>query len=138
MAEMDAKKFAAHRAGAHSMEHTYFTSASDAASDAVNAERAYLPFLKATSLPGAGIQIVEVLALVDFLRDQFPEEAATYQIAHTVRTINRLLYSALEAIDALADRKVADIVTLGFTGPNLNPWTAVEDRIAYVKAKADE
>ncbi len=89
---------------------------------------------RAVSLTDAAIQIAESINLLDLTIDGISDDAMTYQAKAQVRALNRLLYSALGAVDAAADRKIADIVpSPSFTNHNLNPWTPVEDRIRSVK-----
>lgn len=79
---------------------------------------------EATSLPGAAIQIAVALIELNFLADQLPDEAQTYQTGKQVRAITRLLHSAMVTVDAFAGEgeKLADNVEPRFPALGEVPW----------------
>lgn len=129
---LQSRSGAARRAKKLSAE-TYLDHAAEHVSDEVYALRDMIASVKATSLAGAAVQLAEALARVDMVWDQFPQEAETYRIKQDVRVINRLLYSVLDLVDGLAERKLAEIVTPDFGSPYLNPWVPVEARCGELK-----
>lgn len=131
--DLQVRASAAKRAKKLSAE-TYLDHAAEHSTDEIYALRDMIASVKATSLAGAAIQVAEALARVDMVWDQFPQEAETYRIKQDVRVINRLLYSVLDLVDGLAERKLAEIVTPEFGSPYLNPWVPVEARCGKLKA----
>lgn len=91
-------------------------------------QRNALSCLKATSLAGAALQIVEAMNIVDLAWNSVAEGDDTIQLDRDKRAIERLLFSALNAVERLAGLRVDDIVSPSFVGRNLDPWLSVEDQ----------
>lgn len=105
---------------------TYFKHAAQDASDIVNVLRDTISVVKATTPAGAAIQIAEALARLDLLGDG--------SNSGDLRAVHRLLYSALDVVDGLADRKLADNVTPDYDNRHVDPWRPVEQRLAEIGA----
>lgn len=103
---------------------TYFKHAAEDASDIVNVLRDAISVAKATTPAGAAIQIAEAIARLDLLDDGSESSER--------RAVHRLLYSALDVVDGLADQKLANMVTLDYDNRHLDPWRPVEQRLASI------
>lgn len=134
-ADLDARSGDAGRAGKLSAE-TYLSNTAKHVTDEIYALRDALSFVKATSLAGAAIQIVEALLLADRVWDQFPKEHETLQLERDARSIDRLLYSALDAIERLTGQKIEDVVGDDYVSRHCNPWLPVEGRCKELTTRA--
>lgn len=111
----------------------YLDAAAKHSADEIDSLRDMLSLVKAKNLSGAAVHIVEAINRVAILFDDIPEDDRTDERDRELRTINRLLYSAFDVVDGVADRKFADIVTPDFASPHCNPWTPVDDRCDELK-----
>ncbi|MBM0205670.1 hypothetical protein JNW90_23645 [Micromonospora sp. STR1s_5] len=107
---------------------TYFKEAAENASDIVNVLRDAISVVKATTPAGAAIQIAEAIARLDLLGDGSENGE--------LRAVHRLLYSALDVVDGLADQKLAENVTPDYDNCHVDPWRPVEQRLAEIGASS--
>jgi hypothetical protein len=103
----------------------YFKNAAEDASDIVNVLRDTLCVVMATTLAGAAVQIAEAIARLDLLGEGSESSE--------LRAVHRLLYSALDVVGGLADRKLAEVVTPDFDNRHIDPWRPVEERLAPIE-----
>lgn len=98
--------------------------------------RAALSAHRARSLAGCLCQIAQAGVLADDLFDLI--EKPELEARRIVRLIERLHYSIAMHLEGLAGMTVEDAGMDGFMAPNLNPWTACEERMAWVRGKNAE
>jgi hypothetical protein len=89
---------------------------------------------KATTLAGASIHIAGALIRFARLLDLYEDVEETYELKKERRTVERLLYSALDVVDGFADQKL-ELTIPHLANSHLNPWTPVEQRIARIDAE---
>lgn len=99
-----------------------FQEAADHEQDRSLALRALLSTVQATSVEGAVMQLAETIAVVDLVRDAYPEDAFDYEAKQKFRTINRLLFSALAAVDAASKAPLATVHNSHFGTKQCDPW----------------
>ncbi len=132
---LDSRHTKAKMAGKVSSE-SYLEDARKHAYDEICAQRSALSFLKATSLTGAALQIVEALNVSDLIWNNIPESSDFPRLDEYQREIERLLFSALGIVESVASQRVEDIVTRGYACCNTNPWLAPEDRCEEMMTEA--
>lgn len=103
--------------------------------DRIDTLRAALACYRATSTEGAAIQIAEALTLVDLIWDQYPRDEESYEVKNQFRTLNRLLYSAFAAIDAVTPQKTATLIGHLEDSAWRSPFVEVDDALAFLDAK---
>jgi len=119
-------KLATQRSEKNLVATIYLETAASHAEDEQEMLREMLSIVKASSLAGAAIQIARAISLVDTICACSDE--SYLQVRGDVRAINRLLFSALDVVDARADRRLSETVSVLFGNPHLNPWVPVEER----------
>ncbi|MBU1402521.1 MAG: hypothetical protein KKC90_15775 [Alphaproteobacteria bacterium] len=101
--------------------------------DRVDTLRAAISQHKATSLEGAAVQIAEALVVADFLNEWVREDALDgSEVSHAqrdYRALQRLLFSALDVVEAATGRKMADLGLQAFRNPSLSPWVQADDKL---------
>lgn len=97
------------------------------------AVRGMLAAVKAETLEGAAIQLSCALALVDEFRGSDSESTGS-----DGRAVQRLLYSALHAIDRHCDRPLKETFGSGVFSPNLDPWRSFEERFAATHPRSED
>jgi hypothetical protein len=118
-----AKKLSRQTYGEHRVAHTI---------DEIDALRMALSLAQATTLDGALIQVAEATSVADMIRDMFPEDAETYRVKATFRTLDRLLYSARHALERLSNNKLEELVSDVFSSPHLSPFVTVDEALAMI------
>lgn len=113
---------------------SYYRRAVMHAGDETEALRSAITFTEASSLVGAGVQIIEALNILDAMPGDFPDARVEARIDAKCRILTRLLYSVIRVVDAHSAIKLEDVVD-ELLSPQLNPWTPVEDRITALEAK---
>lgn len=127
--EHAAARIVAAAASDHSAE-SYRRLAEKEAVDEYYAMQDLLPFVKATTLTGAALQIAEAMNIVQRLMDDFETAGEAHRRKH--RAVDRLLWSALDVVDEAASLKLSDVHRHAVSRC-LNPWTSVEERIEMVR-----
>lgn len=133
--QWDARSSEAKRAKRHSRE-IYFDGEAKQELDKLYILRDLLSVTKATSLAGAAAQIWQALCVADLLVDQLPEGDVYRAAKAHLRTINRLLYSAMHVADGQAETKLAETLGADAIGWNCDPWRNVEDVVNRIEAEA--
>jgi len=125
----DRKRTQASRTEDHSGE-CYYKAARLDAYDQVLALRQLLTSTEAKSLQGAALQISEAMNRASSLHDLNAERNS--ECDAELRAIDRLLWSALNALKALTANRLPDTVSL-LVGNYLDPWRPVERQLRSIK-----
>jgi hypothetical protein len=98
-------------------------------SDISEALRGMIASVRATTLEGSAVQIANAISIVALIEDQYPEKAMTYKEKCQFRALDRLLFSALHAINEQTGGELAKLHSTFFGVGYCDPWRDTDETV---------
>ncbi|TIQ96687.1 hypothetical protein [Mesorhizobium sp.] len=102
--------------------HRIYGTAEHHQDDLVDVLRDMIANVRASTLEGSLVQIAVAIDFVSRIEDQYPEEEMGYQEKRQFRTLERLLFSAMHALNELSGGKLTNLHKSHFGISYCDPW----------------